>query len=278
LNGVSSTFSGTRTDYRVALSYQWTSDVMTYAQFSTGYKGGGVNPRPFYNVQAVSFEPETLNAIEVGIKSQFFADHLRLNAAAFSNKYKNIQLTLNDCTAQFGPIFGVPCLLNANAGDADVKGAELEFDWYAVKSLQLDGSVSYLDFAYQSVNPVTGVSLTNVTPYTPKTKWSAGAQYDFHLPGGGTITPRVDASHQSKIFTAADNTPLGAIDGYTLVNARVTWRSANDDWQMALEGQNLTDKLYYGSKNDGVVSLSGVAFGTPSLPRTVMFTIKRKLQ
>ena len=31
-----------------------------------------MNPRPFYNVQAVSFQPETLNAVEAGIKSEVF--------------------------------------------------------------------------------------------------------------------------------------------------------------------------------------------------------------
>ena len=35
-------------DWRVALDYQFTDDVMAYVQVSTGYKGGGINPRPFY--------------------------------------------------------------------------------------------------------------------------------------------------------------------------------------------------------------------------------------
>ena len=35
-------------DWRVVLDYQFTDDVMAYVQVSTGYKGGGINPRPFY--------------------------------------------------------------------------------------------------------------------------------------------------------------------------------------------------------------------------------------
>src|SRR5262249_2732447 len=76
LNGASSQFKGTRTDYRASLSYRWTDGLMTYAQFSTGYKGGGVNPRPFYNVQAITFRPETINAFEIGLKSQMLDNHL----------------------------------------------------------------------------------------------------------------------------------------------------------------------------------------------------------
>jgi len=39
--------------------------------------------------------------------------------------------------------------------------------------------------------------------------------------------------------------------------------------------QNLTDRLYYSSKGDGIYNGGGYAFGTPGLPRTVMFNVKR---
>ena len=42
---------------------------MTYAQVSTGFKGGGINPRPFNPAQVLPFGPETLTAYEVGFKS-----------------------------------------------------------------------------------------------------------------------------------------------------------------------------------------------------------------
>ena len=275
LNGTATSFQGTRTDYRAVLSYKFTPDLMAYAQLSTGYKGGGVNPRPFYNVQAVSFKPETLDAVEVGLKSELLDNRLRMNVALFANKYKDIQLTLNNCTALFGPVFGVPCLLNSNAGDADVKGAELEFDWYPVHGLQVDGSLSYLDFKFTKINPVTGLDLKKKTPYSPKQKASLGVQYEFALAGGGTLTPRVDMSYQGVVFSDAQNTPLGTIASYTLLNAKLMWRSDSKDWQLSVEGQNLADKLYYSTKTDQTPALGGSAYGTPGLPRTVMFSVKR---
>lgn len=273
LNGVTSRFADNRIDYRAALSYKVTDDLMTYVQYSTGYKGGGVNPRPFYNVQAVAFEPEELKAVEVGAKAQFMDNRVRVNAALFSNKYTNIQLTLNDCTAQFGPVFGRPCLANLNAGNADVKGGELEVDIRPAGGLQVDASLSYLDFQFKKVNPVTGLNLDKVMPYTPKFKWSLGLQYDFET-ALGKISPRVDAAYQDDAFTAPDNTALGRIDGYTLVNARITWRANDGNWQAVLEGRNLTDKLYYTSKTDALPGLGGAAYGAPALPRTYMLSIK----
>ena len=275
LNGTTSSFHGARTDYRAAVTYKWTDSFMTYAQYSTGYKGGGVNPRPFYNVQAVPFQPETLEAFEVGAKSQMLDNRLRLNVALFKNKYKDIQLTLQDCSAIFGPQFGVPCLLPANSGDADVTGGEVELAFNPVRGLQLDASYSHLDFSMTRVNAITGVTLSDVTPYTPKNKWSAGIQYQFDFGSAGSITPRVDAAYQSSVFTDPINSVLGEIDSYTLVNARITWLSAQKDWQVALEGQNLGDKMFYTSKLDTTNSGGGIAYGTPGLPRTVMLSVKR---
>jgi iron complex outermembrane receptor protein len=289
LNGISNTFRGTRTDYRAALSYKFTNDVMGYVQYSTGYKGGGVNPRPFFNVQAITFQPETSAAGELGIKSQFLNNSLRLNAAVFYNKYKAVQLTLNDCTALFGGPApgvvgppGVPCLASTNAGDANVKGGELELNWRPVEPLQVDASVGYVDFAFSSIypafvaaGPASGVDLTKKPPYTPKLKWNVGLQYDIGLAGHGTLTPRVDATYQDTVYGDIANTPLETIDSYTLVNARVMWRSENKEWQASLACNNLTDKLYYTTKTDQVPAGAGSAYGAPAMPRTFMVSVKR---
>ncbi|KAF0186491.1 MAG: TonB-dependent receptor [Hyphomonadaceae bacterium] len=274
LDGVNSVFSDDRIDYRAAVNYDVTDDIMAYVSYSTGYKGGGVNPRPFYNVQAVSFQPEELETIEVGIKTQFLDNHLRLNAAVFSNTYSDIQLTFNDCTAQFGSVFGRPCLLNSNAGDADVTGYELEFDFLATDNLLIDGSLSTLDFEFTRLNPATGVALTAVPPYTPETTWALGVQYDWNT-SLGTVRPRLDVSYRDDVFTAPDNTALGRIDSYTLLNGSIRWIAKDETWSLAVEGRNLTDELYYTAKVDATTGLAGSVYGSPALPRTVMLTVRR---
>ena len=275
LNGLSGPFSDKRTDYRVALSHDWTDDVMTYVQYSTGYKGGGLNPRPFYPQQVLSFGPETLKAYEVGVKSQLLDNKLRLNAAVFYNQYKDIQLGLNDCTIFAGVGFGIPCILPANVGDAHIKGGELEFNWYPVAGLEMDGSVSKLKFHYTRIDPATGVPPGGISPYTPELKWSLGVQYRMNLASGSSITPRIDASFQDDMYGNAINSPTGVINSYTLLNGRVTWRSADDDWQASLEIQNLTDKLYYNTTFDLLAAAGGFQSAQPALPRTWMLTVKR---
>ena len=279
LNGTSATFSGTRTDYRLNLDYKFTDNVMAYVSTSTGYKGGGVNPRPFYPSQALPFDPETLTAYEFGMKTNLFDNHMRLNGAVFYNNYKDIQLTLASCPTP--PLNGVqyppaPCALPANIGSAHVKGAELETEIYPFDNFEIDASASYLDFQYTEIagGTSTGIGLDMTTPYTPKTKWSLGAQYSLPLGDQGTLTPRLDATHQSSVFTDPLNDPLwNQIDAYTVLNARLTYRNKDGDWQTALNVTNVTDKLYYLTLFDTHTS-AGYVNAQPAMPREWSITIK----
>ena len=47
IDGVTSNYDGDKFDYRVNLQYDWTDTLMTYVQWATGFKGGGISPRPF---------------------------------------------------------------------------------------------------------------------------------------------------------------------------------------------------------------------------------------
>jgi iron complex outermembrane receptor protein len=278
LNGTSAAFQGTRTDYRVHLDYQITPDVMAYVQTATGYKGGGVDPRPFYPSQTLSFEPETLTAYEVGLKTSLFDHHVRFNTAAFFNRYNDIQLTLSTCPTP--PLNGIqypaaPCALPANVGSAHVKGLEMEAEIRPTDNFEIDASASYLDFQYQKIsNPNSFITLDMVTPYTPKSKWSVGTQYEFAIGEKGTITPRLDATHQSSQFSGAINDPIwNQIDGYTVLNGRLTWRNKDGGWQAALNVTNITDKLYYLTLFDTHTS-AGYVNGQPAMPREWSVTIK----
>jgi iron complex outermembrane receptor protein len=282
LNGQSAHFHGTRLDYRVALQYQVTSNIMAYVDTSTGYKGGGVNPRPFYPSQTLSFQPETLTAYEGGVKMYLFDRKMRLNLAGFYNNYNNIQLTLTSCpTPPYGPSMiqypDAPCALPANVGDAHVSGFEAETEIHPIGGLEIDGSLSYLDFKYTKLNNTnpTGITLDMTTPYTPKWKWSVGAQYTFDLMDHGTLTPRIDASYQSSEYANPINDPAwNQIAGYTVLNARLTYKAPSGGWSTWLGVTNLTNKLYYLTLFD-LHSSAGYVNGQPAMPREWSVTVKK---
>jgi iron complex outermembrane receptor protein len=292
LNGVTGLYEGDRVDFRANVQYEFTSDLMAYAQFSTGFKGGGVNPRPFFVQQAVPFNPETLDSYELGAKADLLDRRLRINVAAFLSKYKDMQLTLANCTAIAGAGFGVPCAMPVNAGDADVKGIEVETLIRPIGGLSIDGSFSYIDFEYKKFGSFTSgtttVSVggpTNINApqfgdyptFTPKWKWSFGAQYEIDLGSAGSLTPRFDASHQSTVYTNATNRPTNRIDAYTVANARLTWRNDNRDLDVSLEVTNLFDKYYFLTIFDQTTSGGGFATGQPARPREWAVSVKKKL-
>src|SRR4029078_9812576 len=123
-----------------AVNYRFSPEAMIYASFSTGFKGGGTNPRPFYASQVISFKPEVLYNWEVGAKTDLFDRRLRFDVTAFYGILKNAQIGTSVC-----PDGSTPCAALVNGGDAHEKGVEAEFTARPIDRLSIDGSVSYID-------------------------------------------------------------------------------------------------------------------------------------
>ena len=295
LNGVSAVpFSGNRLDYRVAVDYRFSPAIMAYASVATGYKAGGDGPRPFNPAQALSFGPEKVTNYEVGLKTDLFDRKLRLNLDVFYLKFKDAQLTLLSCPQFGGP---GPCALPQNAGNAHSKGVEAEVFLTPVSGLQIDGSISYQDWKWTCINPqvVRGAAgacssdpavIGLIEPRPPgmmKWKWSLGAQYRADLGKAGSLTPRIDVSYQGDMFgnvlAPAAGSPsalYGDLKGYTLANARLTWRNAAEDLDVALEVTNLFKKYYYTATFDLTGAGAGTITAAPGRPREWAITVKKK--
>ena len=293
LNGIfdlAGEFEGKRWDWRIVTDYRFSDEFLLYASIATGYKGGGVNPRPFFGPstgecppfsfnpdgtvipappcnQIKPFNPETLTTYEVGFKSDFWDRRVRLNGAVFYNDYADIIFQLSACPSS-------PCLRPTNVGEAKVKGFELETTIYPIDNLTIDGSLSYIDVNYDeaSVAPA-GLTGDETFPYTPDWTYSFGIQYD-HDVGPGTAIFRFDGSYRSEIFTETTNSSWSRIPGRFLGNARIGYRTADEDWEISLEVQNVFDKYHFLSVSDVSRSL-GVVTAVPGLPRTWAVTIKR---
>jgi iron complex outermembrane recepter protein len=300
LNGKSGYFEGDEVDYRAVVQYRWTPDIMTYASVATGFKGGGVNPRPFTPEQAVPFNSETITAYELGTKTAWFDNLVSANVSLFQNQYDDFIASVASNVGAALPNLGCPmnpnssfCSFYINAGEARVRGAELEVQARPIDGLSIDGSVSHLDFEYTKL---TGCSLQLVgsgcpantgglganiradmqSPFSPEWKYSVGIQYEVLLGAMGSLTPRVDWSYSSDFYGTAVNTELGHVPGHHLANARLTWRQADGKWQSSLEVTNLADKLYYyGYFPNGS---NGTVVGNPAPPRQWALSIKYKFE
>jgi iron complex outermembrane recepter protein len=285
LNGASAQYNGHRWDWRGNLSYHVTDDILGYAQYSTGFKGGGVDPRPFYVAQSIEFQPETLTTYELGLKTGWFDNHLHANIDAYFSQYRDIQLTLANCSAipsiaaasaAAGVNFGAPCALPYNSGAGQQKGVEFETQ-ARFGGLQIDANFSWLEFSYTYVNPVTLITPNEILPYMPRWTGGAGVQYTVMFDGHGSLTGRIDGSTRSQIFTAAQNSPYNSTPGYTLYNAHLTWEAPKGNWQVSVEGKNLTGKRYYFGQFDLVSAGQGTQVDNPGPPLEVALEVKHQM-
>jgi iron complex outermembrane receptor protein len=277
LNGVRGDYDGDHVDYRAAVQFSVNDDVMAYAQYATGFKGGGISPRPFIAAQATPFGPEKLGTYEVGVKADLLGRRLRINSAVFFSDYQDLQLGLQNCrNSDTNPAsIGAPCGMVANAGDAEIKGFELESVIRPVRGVTIDASYSYTDFKYTKLNNVGGILASFVAPFMPENKASIGAQYEWALGNGSTLSTRADWSFQSEIFTNGNNQLTNRIGGYGIYNARLVWRSADGDLDIGLEGTNLGDKYYFTSRADSYTG-AGHTDGAPGRPREWAVTLKKR--
>ena len=260
---------------RAVLDYQFTPDILAYASFATGFTAGGINGRPFNTTTDIfPYGPETVKSYEVGLKTELFDHHLRLNGDVFQEDYTNIQVT--QLGSQCGCSHSETVFFTANGGNARIRGFELEAEAHPIAGLVLNGSIGYNKFQYTSI--LTGVSLSLSSPqlFTPDWTVNFGAQYNIDMDRLGTLSPRVDVSWQSTIhFTATElDDPLANQPSYGLVNARLTWRPREGKWMVSGAVTNLGNKLYYTQKFDGLTSF-GVATGQVGQPREFTVSVRR---
>ncbi|MGI9228225.1 MAG: TonB-dependent receptor [Gammaproteobacteria bacterium] len=241
------------------IAYHLTDQVMTYFTYSQGYKSGGFDqryagPPPSALPQEPSgFDPETATSYELGLKSQFLNDTVRLNAAIFHTDYTELQIIIRQT---FNPV-------TFNGGDAKITGGEAELTWVATERFLMTAAIGYMDARYKTLNDSVSGS-GNSAPVLPHyklvntPKWSAaiGAAYTFDFSNWATLTPRLDWSYHGEQYNNAVNTPQLRQESYSLLNAGVAMQTNDGKWEALLALRNITDKAYIITGNSGAGTAS----------------------
>ncbi|WP_157218100.1 TonB-dependent receptor [Flavisphingomonas formosensis] len=224
----------------VNLSYQADRDLMLYATYSQGFKGGGYTQRIFPPEPSLpSFKPETVDSYEAGFKFQGFNNRLRFNAAAYYTDYKDMQLLVADAS-RVGPFI-------TNAGKARIQGFELETNIAPGEGWRINGSLGLTDAKFKKL--VAGVQgLTLDSKFVLVSKWTASAsvEKDIELGDLGSVTPHGDWTYRSGFFTNANgiNTPELYQPGYSLFNANVRWQDSRKIYSLSVGVDNIGNKKY----------------------------------
>lgn len=273
-----STVSYARDDWRLGMDFDVTDDVMVYGQASTGYRSGGVNPRPFSPTQLTTFGPEQATAYEIGAKSSWADGRVRANVAVFYTDYKD-----RIVNQQIQDNAGIPFTGPINIGTATVQGAELEIEAVPIDHLTISATYGLIDIELDAqvgspagfIDPAGTIPEGSISQGVPENTASAGIQYEIEIGSAGSFTPRLDWSRQSRTYYDNPNTLLASQEGYSLFNARLTWKAPDNEWSVALGVTNLTDEAYYVNKFTLLPFGLGTLEGQPARPREWAVTIRR---
>jgi iron complex outermembrane receptor protein len=236
-------FSGS--SYTLGVDHHLAPSTLVYATLRRGYKSGGFNTSTDPGSAFAAFGPETVNDKEIGLKTDFNAGFpIRLNIAAFSDKYRDIQRNQTVPVVGSSPPRTTSLVLNAAL--ARIQGVEVQTTLRPTPSLTVTGFYSYLDARYRKyIFDTLDLSGTRL-PFAPKNKVGASIRYQFPLPEAvGVVSAGATYSYIGN-FRGNDVDQPGNIRGdYSTVDATLDWdHVAGSNFSASLFVTNLTDKLY----------------------------------
>jgi len=249
------------------LSYKLSPTSLIYAQAAEGYRIGQSNPAAVdpisHQVIPGSSRPDSLWNYELGEKSTFLDGHLLVNADVYYIDWSNIQL--NELT--------VPSGLNyiGNAGEAHIKGAELEVRARPIEPLELGLSLSLNDAHLVSVSPTTAATKGDRLPGSAPETVVLFSEYTHPLAENVSLFGRVDARWTGLEYSNLENATSLTYGNYWALNLRggVKWSrySATVFVDNALNGEGKVAAL----------SALGQSVAIRQRPVTVGLTLDAKL-
>jgi outer membrane receptor protein involved in Fe transport len=251
-------------------AYRFAPNINSYASYSRGYKAGGFNlDRAFSDLQNnvvtsiiapgagsrtvrqpnTSFAPETVDAYEVGLKTQWFNRALTANFAAYHQTFENFQL--NTFTGISFVVTSVP----------EVVSQGVEFDYVLrtpIDGLSITGGAAYslTEYTKNLGSAAQANTFLGQNPnlywlpggqLTSSPVWTYGSAFNYErsvLSDTAKFKAYTDFRTITDTITGSNLDPRKTQPGYTLINGRLALSTADDRWTVELWGRNLTDERY----------------------------------
>ena len=222
---------------RAQLDWRPNDDLLVYAAFNRGIKGG--NFTTFFSApENLQHKEEVLYSYEAGFKRTFPEQAMRLNATGFYYDYKNYQA--------FGLIAAFPEIRNT---DAEAYGGEIELAWSPAERLDLVAGISFIDSEIDEVPTVQdffGIVLplqhieNNELPNAPSFSINFLARHTWPF-AGGELAFQIDGNYNDDQYLDVFNSAASREEAYFIGNLRLTYITGDDKWELGAFVRNFTD-------------------------------------
>jgi iron complex outermembrane receptor protein len=241
------------------LTFQWTDSLMTYYRMSRGFQSGAVNDVVSDARLIGVTDPEKLWSYELGFKSQWFDNRLRLNADGFLSRYTDQVVPVQKFSASSGL-----STTNENAGTSEYWGSEVELAAIPLRGFEATVNYAYLSAKYLEWNSqkfVDGVAQFNANgqpvienvasdrkvPYAPSHTVTVGLTYTAPPTSTGVFSAHLDTFWTHDFVGHPEPPYPDAQWAFAVVNGRLQFIDIplqKGSLDVSVFGRNLFDRKY----------------------------------
>lgn len=283
---------------KLGFQFDISDDVMVYAVYSEGYRAGGINRGKGIPSLPLAYESDIVENKEIGIKSTLLDGRVQLNATIYKMDWKDVQLELTDPSNNIlrPPPESDPCQADdadanycknqpfqdvvVNAGNATVKGLDLDIKALLSDNLQFGVNITKIDEAIVSGNASfpddrfvggqvnIGLGSGTTLPMFADVAYSLYLEYGtpVNFLGGGDGRVRIQHSYNGESYNqiSGDAVSPRLMGGdYRITDVILGYETG--DWQAQLTVNNISDErgivyrdtsdydAYYGRGSDVVI-------------------------
>jgi iron complex outermembrane receptor protein len=275
------TFRDSDVSPQATLTWRPTDDLTLYGGYKTGFKAGGFSHTAVLvrgiNLDRLTFDSESVEGFEAGVKATLFDGRLQLQTAAYRYVFKDQQVSAFDAESTSFTI--------ENAAKTRTTGIEVDAVYVATDQLQLRGNVAYNRARYreflgpcfagqtqeegcnQVINPNTGLPTSQDLsgkhpPISPDWNVSVGFTWDWPVSNALGASLSSDVRYVSGYPLLPENRPDLRQDGYVTLDAVLRLYGLDESWEFAVIGRNLTNRTIL--LNSSERPLTGGRAGLPA--------------
>ncbi len=244
---------------KVSLSYQETAHALAYATWQEGYKAGAFQgfPQSASDVTTQILNPEKVSSYEIGEKTEWLDNKLRLNADIYYENYSNLQVALFN----FLP-GGVFAFQSANA-QARMYGAEFQAQGTLSSELSAYLTAGYFHGEYTGAQASVGGQVrlnAGYMKFMPDFNMKTGLNYRHPIANLGYFVANVNVSYTTREYFSTDIVLSNSQAPHELVDAKIGFETPERKWGVYIGGQNITNVKW---ASTGTTSGGGSLFVEP---------------